>query len=70
MAGFQLFTVLSIIVTGAALEAFGDENVRVIVVVTGVLSLIPLVLWAAAVRWLEHHRKAVVPPEPATSPVP
>jgi MFS family permease len=70
MAGFQLFTVLSIIVTGAALEAFGDENVRAIVVVTGVLSLIPLVLWAAAVRWLEHHRQAVAPPEPATSPVP
>lgn len=54
-AGFQLMAVVSIIVTGLALEVWGDGAVREIVTATGLLSLIPLIAWTAAVRWLERH---------------
>lgn len=70
MAGFQLFSVLSIIVTGAALEAYGDGSVRIIVVVTGILSLIPLVLWAAALRYLDRRTAQREQSPAAATPAP
>ena len=54
-AGYQTMAVISIIITGLALQAWGDGAVREIVMITGLLSLIPLVAWWAAVRWLERH---------------
>ena len=54
-AGFQLMTVIGIIVTGLALQAWGDGAVREIVAFTGLLSLVPLAGWWWAVRWLERH---------------
>jgi MFS family permease len=53
-AAFQAMTVVSIIVTGLALQALGDEAVREIVAFTGVLALLPLVGWALTVRWLRR----------------
>ncbi|MFN8377637.1 MAG: MFS transporter [Anaerolineae bacterium] len=54
-AGFQLMTVISIVITGLALRTWGDGAVREIVAITGLLSLIPLIGWWFAVRWLERH---------------
>lgn len=54
-AGFQTMAVISIVITGLALQVWGDGAVREIVALTGLLSLIPLVAWWAAVRWLERH---------------
>jgi MFS family permease len=53
-AAFQAMTVVSIIVTGLALQALGDEAVREIVAFTGVLALLPLMGWAVTVRWLRR----------------
>ncbi|MBL8145775.1 MAG: MFS transporter [Anaerolineae bacterium] len=54
-AGYQTMAVISIVITGLALQTWGDGAVREIVMITGLLSLIPLVAWWAAVRWLERH---------------
>lgn len=54
-AGFQTMAVISIAATGLALQAWGDGAVREIVAITGLLSLIPLIGWWFAVRWLERH---------------
>lgn len=57
-SGFQLMTVISIGLTGLALQAWGDGAVREIIVITGLLSIVPLVGWAATVRWLERRAQA------------
>ena len=54
-AGYQTMAVISIVITGLALQAWGDGAVREIVMITGLLSLIPFFAWWAAVRWLERH---------------
>ncbi len=53
-AAFQAMTVVSIIVTGLALQAFGDSAVREILAVTGLLSILPLIGWTLMVRWLRR----------------
>jgi drug/metabolite transporter (DMT)-like permease len=58
MAGFQLMSVISIIFTGIALEVFGATQVRLIVALTGICSLIPLFLWAYALRWMDRRSTA------------
>ncbi|MCS7071592.1 MAG: hypothetical protein NZM00_08810, partial [Anaerolinea sp.] len=63
MALFQLATVLSIIITGAALEALGQASVRAVTLGTAVISLIPLAIWGLAVHWIEHRERVV--PRPA-----
>ncbi len=60
-AGFQFAVVVSTIVIGAALSAFGSENVRQIVFATGFVSLIPLLFWSWIVWWVER-REAVTGP--------
>jgi hypothetical protein len=66
LAGFQLATVISIVVTGAALEAWGSEQARALVFATAAASLAPLILWALAVRWIERREtiitKSVIDP--------
>ncbi len=53
-AGFQLATVISTVITGLALEALGNDQVRTVVFVTGFASLIPLVFWAVIVAAIER----------------
>jgi MFS family permease len=58
LAGFQLSTVLSIIITGWILDRFAGTPVQHIVIATGIVSLIPLIAWSLAIPWIE--RKAVI----------
>lgn len=60
-AGFQFMTVISIVITGVALQIWGDDSVREIVAVTGLLSFIPLALWSLTVRWLRHTPEIAEP---------
>ncbi len=57
-AGFQLASVVSIIITGWVLDKLTDASVQNIVIGTGVISLIPLIVWSLAIPWIE--RKAVI----------
>lgn len=61
MAGFQLSGVLSTLIVGALVDTLGTSQARTISVGTGVVSLIPLVLWAAAVVWLERRERVAAP---------
>jgi hypothetical protein len=61
MAGFQLVTTLSIFVTGQVIDLIGDENVRQVVTGLSFVSLVPLILWSLAVRWLERRENTPVP---------
>jgi MFS family permease len=58
MAGFQLATVLSVLLSGAVLEAQGFAVVRAVTLATGLISLLPLVAWALIVRWLEARERS------------
>lgn len=55
LAGFQLMTVISTIITGILTNNVAGEQVRAVAFGTGVLSLIPLALWALVVPRLERH---------------
>jgi predicted MFS family arabinose efflux permease len=55
MAGFQLATVISVIVVGALVDTLGEDHARAIAFGTVLASLVPLVLWALAVPWLERR---------------
>ncbi len=57
MAGFQLASVISIIITGWLLDRFTDVPVENIVIGTGIASLIPLVIWSLALPWIERKAK-------------
>ncbi len=57
-AGFQLSSVVSIIITGWVLDKFVGVDVQTIVIGTGIVSLIPLIAWSLAIPWIE--RKAVI----------
>lgn len=61
MLGFQVSTVFSIAITGAALSLFNGTDVRVAALMTGLVSLVPLTLWGVALRWLETREHADVP---------
>ncbi len=58
---FQLSLVVSIIVTGAVLSLIGSEHVRAVAYGTGVISVLPMIAWVRAVRWLDRR----TPPTPA-----
>lgn len=62
MALFQLATVLSIVITGAALEALGQDSIRAITYATAIASIFPLAIWGLAVRWLEDRERAALVP--------
>ncbi|MBI1278157.1 MAG: MFS transporter [Anaerolineaceae bacterium] len=61
-AAYYFAVTVSTLVTGRVLDAVGSMHAPEIALVTGVLSLIPLVGWIAAVRWAERYttRLAVV----------
>lgn len=56
-AGFQLATVISTIITGAATEQATPDGLRTVVLITAILSLIPCILWTMALPWIERHAK-------------
>lgn len=53
MAGFQLMQGLSTLAIGQLIDSIGTQNAAQVVVVTGIASTIPLLLWIMAVRRLE-----------------
>jgi MFS family permease len=55
LAGFQLATVISVIITGWLLQKATLTQVPTIVIGTGFASMIPLVAWAFIVRWIERR---------------
>ncbi len=54
LAGFQLAVVVSALATGWLLDSSGLDA-RTITLVTGVASLAPLLLWTAAIPWIERR---------------
>lgn len=56
MAGFYLVSVVSTVVHGVLIDAFGDERIRTIVYLTGAVSALPLVWW-----WWRTARMAASP---------
>jgi MFS family permease len=63
LAGFQLSTVVSVLVTGWLIEHIDTTNVPGIALGTGLVSLIPLVLWTLAVPWIARKDVAAVASE-------
>ena len=60
-AAFYLAITISTLVTGILIDTLGSDNIRAITIGTGLLSLIPLVLWAATVAWLEKNKIVPIP---------
>lgn len=60
-AGFQLSTVISVIIVGAVVDAIGRENARAVSYGTALVSLIPLAAWAVLVPMLERRETARTP---------
>lgn len=63
-AGFQLAVVINILVTGFVLERVGVAGVRGVAYGTGLLSLLPLVLWTLALPWIERQDSRTLTTEP------
>lgn len=51
-AGFQLVTVVSTLVHGGLVDVFGRDHIGQIALWTGLVALLPLVIWAYLIRWL------------------
>lgn len=60
-AAFYLAITISTLVTGILIDTLGSDNIRAITIWTGLLSLLPLVLWAATVAWLEKNKIVPIP---------
>jgi MFS family permease len=59
-AGFQLATVISTILTGAATQHATPDGLRHVVLITSILSFIPCILWTLALPWIEKQAKREV----------
>lgn len=55
MAGFQLLTAISILITGVTVDLVGSAQVRQVVLATAVISLLPLVAWSTALPWMQRQ---------------
>lgn len=65
-AGYYLAITASTLATGLLIDALGSTHIRNITVGTGLMSLIPLLIWAALVLWLERREQPAalsLPPE-------
>lgn len=60
MIGFQFSSAISILATGVLVDSLGTENVRVVPLAMGILSMVSLALWTWAVTRMEKRRAAVV----------
>ncbi len=58
LAGFQLSTALGALLTGQLSDP--SAGVRTVVVVTGLASVIPLILWMFVIPWAEGHDRREV----------
>lgn len=56
MTGFQFVGAFSILLTGLLVDLFGVDEVRQVVLLMAVISLVPLVLWVLVVPRLEKHK--------------
>jgi len=56
MTGFQFVGAFSILLTGLLVDLFGVDEVRQVVLLMAVISLVPLVLWTLVVPRLEKHK--------------
>jgi MFS family permease len=54
-AAYYLAVTVSTLITGQVLDAVGTIHAPQIALVTGALSLIPLIGWGLAVRWVERY---------------
>lgn len=54
-AAFYLVITISTLLTGQVLEVNGNESAHIAALVIGALSIIPLIAWVAAVRWVEPY---------------
>ena len=55
MAGFYLATVLSTVAHGALIDTVGSANVRLIALGTGVVALVPALIWGWLTRRFERR---------------
>lgn len=60
-AAFYLVITISTLLTGQVLEIYGNESAHTAALVIGALSIIPLIAWAAAVRWVEPYMARMTP---------
>lgn len=54
-AAYYMAVTVSTLVTGRVLDAIGSINAPHVALVTGILSLIPLIGWVFTVRWVERY---------------
>lgn len=54
-AGFELVQTLGILVVGFAIDAFGQGGIQGIVFASALAAVLPLLIWARVVRWLEDR---------------
>lgn len=57
MAGFQLASVISTILTGLAVESLGASQVRQVVIGMGIISLVPLAGWLLILYVIERRQR-------------
>jgi MFS family permease len=60
-AGFYLTITISTFATGVIIDRLGSANAHWVALGTGVISLIPLILWVLIVPWLERQTPAPAP---------
>ena len=54
-AAYYLAVTVSTLISGRVLDAIGTIHAPQVALVTGILSLIPLIGWVIAVRWVERY---------------
>lgn len=57
MAGFQLASVISTIITGLVIETLGSQQVRQVVIGLGLISLVPFAGWVLIVYLIERRQR-------------
>lgn len=60
-AAYYMAVTISTLVTGQVLEVMGNDSAHAIAIVTGILSLVPLLAWIVAVRWVEPYMARLAP---------
>ncbi len=58
-AAYYLAVTVSTLISGRVLDAIGTIHAPQVALVTGLLSLIPLIGWVIAVRWVERYTKVL-----------
>ncbi len=60
LAGFRLASAISIAITGVLIDAIGPENIRQVVILFGLVSAVPLVLWGLSIPWQNRQPEPVL----------